>query len=300
VLPKIMNMIVSERLSGRKTLFSLLLMVSFTHCKEPVEPEQSFKSLRVEYKPIYSVDDILDIEDSLVAPVIYQGAVNLDALPVDLKKKKFIDMMLPSILYVKYKMELVKNQVEEIAAKQALGLPVAPEEEEFLNEKLAAYKAADIDDLLEKLTTHPASIALAQAALESGWGTSRFFREGHNVFGVWSYRADENRIMAGQSRNGRAVYVRKYDHFTGSIQDYFDTIARVKAYKNFRKMRKETDDAFELIPLLNRYSETGRAYVAQLKQMIHANDLTKYDRYRLDPAYFVETPDPGTLIASVR
>lgn len=297
--PKLLDMIVYEKLSGRKTIFSLLLMVSFTHCKEPVEPEQSFRSLLVEYKPINNINDILDIHDSLVAPVIYRGSINLDSFPIVVKKQKFINMMLPSILYAKYKMEQVKNRVDEIASNQALGLPVTEEEEDFLSEQLIAYKAVDIGDLSEKLLTHPVSIVLAQAAIESGWGTSRFFLEGNNVFGVWSYRADENRMKASQSREGRAIYVRKYDHFTGSIQDYFNTIARSKAYKNFRKMRTETDDAYALIPLLNRYSETGPAYVMQLHHIIRTNDLTRYDRYQLDPSYFVETEDPGFLVASL-
>lgn len=293
-------MIVLKKLSGGKTLFSLVLMVSFTHCKEPVEPQQVVRSLLVEYKPLNCIDDILDIQDSLVPPVIYNGALNLDSLPVDVKKKKFIDMMLPSILYAKYNMEQIRARVEEIAGRMAMGMALTEEEDIFLTDQMTAYKASGIEELKEKLVTHPVSIVLAQAALESGWGTSRFFLEGNNVFGIWSYNPQENRIRANAGRQGRPVYLRKYDHISGSIQDYFNTIARSKAYRHFRAKRNQTDNVFEMIPFLNRYSEMGPQYVAMLKHMIKRNDLTRYDNYQLDPSYFVETVERNTLVAALR
>ena len=61
------------------------------------------------------------------------------------------------------------------------------------------------------MKTHPYKYRLAQAAIESGWGTSRFYKEANNVFGIWSYSENELRIKAMEDREGKSVYVRKYD-----------------------------------------------------------------------------------------
>lgn len=76
---------------------------------------------------------------------------------------------------------------------------------------------------------------LAQAAIESGWGSSRFFREANNVFGIWSYNADESRIKAAESRGDDVIYLRSYPDLSGAIQDYFVSLGRAKPYSAFRK-----------------------------------------------------------------
>jgi Bax protein len=284
-------MIVRKRLSGGKAIFSLLFMLGFTHCKEPVAPQPLVRALAVEFKPLITTDDIQEICDSLVAPVIYNEVISLHELPIDIKKKKFIDMMLPAVLFAKYNMEQISNKVEELIPTLEMGGPLSQEDSLFLEEQLSAYKAADIHDLREKLFTHPSSIVLAQAAIESGWGTSRFFLEGNNVFGIWSYNPRENRMRTRFGRDGQNIYVRKYDHISSSIEDYFNTVARSKAYTTFRKIRMKTDNVFEMVDYLNRYSEMGHEYVAKLKYVIRTNDLTQYDNYQLDPSYFVDTFD---------
>ena len=68
-----------------------------------------------------------------------------------------------------------------------------------------------------RLKTHPTSIVLAQAAIESGWGSSRFYKEANNVFGVWSYSENEPRIKAMEDREGKSVYVKKYDVYPNPL-----------------------------------------------------------------------------------
>lgn len=280
-------------------VLAVMMTMASSSCTNEAEENQFVRTLAVEYRSIESVDDIAAIQDSLVRPVIYNQAISLNRLPVEIKKEKFIHMILPSILYTNYKIDKIKSRVEEIEEKMMALDSLASEDQLYLEKQFQQFKASDIAELKDKLVVHPVSITLAQAALESGWGSSRFFLEGNNIFGIWSYNDREQRIQALQGRDGAPIYVRKYDHISGSIEDYYKTIARVGAYKGFRKKRLETDNAYETIPYLHRYSELGDEYVARLRMVIAKNNLTRFDSYQLDPSYFVET-EASTLMASIR
>ena len=130
------------------------------------------------------------------------------------------------------------------------------------------------------MKTHPTSIVLAQAAIESGWGTSRFYKEANNIFGVWSYSENESRIKAMEDREGQSVYVRKYDALLESIVSYFKTIAR-GPYSEFRAAREKISEVSVLISYLEVYSELREEYVKRLDQLIQYNKFEKYDSYRL-------------------
>ena len=150
------------------------------------------------------------------------------------------------------------------------------------------YKAKDINDLMDRLGTLPTSIVLSQAAVESGWGQSRFFLEGNNLFGVWSFNADESRMPSLQGRKNKTIYLRMYPDIAQSVTHYFEILGSANAYKKLRKERLLRTDPFELIPHLINYSERRRSYTHQLKALILQNELTRYDRYRIDPAYLTE------------
>lgn len=140
------------------------------------------------------------------------------------------------------------------------------------------YKVESDYDLLLALKPHPVSIAIAQGAMESAWGTSRFFQEANNVFGLWSASTKHNRIAAGVQRAGnRTIWLRKFDTIEDSVRVYYETIARVKVYKKFREYRYESDDVFFIIKGLDKYSEMGEAYVEQLASVIRYNQLTRFD-----------------------
>jgi Bax protein len=149
-----------------------------------------------------------------------------------------------------------------------------------------AYKTNNGEVLLNRMRVHPNSIIIAQAIIESGWGSSRVFREANNMFGIWSYSANEPRIAAKFKRESETIYLRKYGDFSESIEDYFKTVGRTNAYREFRRARVDTTDPYKLIKYLTRYSERGEEYVIQLSSMIRFNELTQYDNYVLDPSYF--------------
>lgn len=240
--------------------------------------------LKTEFVSVQSVDDITHIDTTLVKPILYDHVYFLDALPYQDAKEEFINVMLPAILIVKWQLSQDLKRLEKIIEKgvqdQGDSMLVANWAEEFKTDDLATLK--------RRLLTHPNSIVLAQAAVESGWGKSRFFMEANNVFGVWSYDSDEPRIPASISREEYQVYLRKYDNIAESVMDYFKTIARAPAYTNFRRKRAETQNIRELLPYLDRYSERGDEYVAQLLSMIRYNDFQQYDNYQIDPAYVVQ------------
>ncbi len=150
------------------------------------------------------------------------------------------------------------------------------------NDKLAAlrqeYRATDNAELLMALKPHPQSIAIAQAALESSWATSRFYREANNVFGVWSFNANEPRIAAGKKRGDKTIWIKKYGSVEDSIRDYYRTLARGDAFKEFRQLKMETNNPFELVTKLDRYSELGAEYGDELAAIIRFNKFDSYDQ----------------------
>ena len=143
-----------------------------------------------------------------VNPYVYTKAIDLSVLDVQNKKQAFINIMLPSILLAKHQLEEDRNKVLALENKRE---PLSDEEERYLVNLKKDYKCHTSKELLLRLSTHPTSIVLAQAAIESGWGTSRFYKEANNVFGVWSYSENEPRIKAMEDREGKSIYVRKYD-----------------------------------------------------------------------------------------
>jgi len=234
-----------------------------------------------------SVFNYIDISGNLpsdIRPVsnpvnayVYTKAIDLTGLDVQNKKQAFINLMLPSILIAKYQLEQDRIKVLALQKKTE---PLSNEEEQYLFNLKRDYKCHTSKELLSRLKTHPTSIVLAQAAIESGWGTSRFYKEANNIFGVWSYSENESRIKAMEDREGQSVYVKKYDALPKSIVSYFKTIAR-GPYSEFRAAREKISEVSVLISYLEVYSELRDEYVKRLDQLIQYNKLEKYDSYRL-------------------
>ncbi|MFA5700094.1 MAG: glucosaminidase domain-containing protein [Desulfuromonas sp.] len=139
------------------------------------------------------------------------------------------------------------------------------------------YKARTDPELLQALKPHPPSVALAQAAMESAWGTSRFFVEANNIFGVWSFNANEARIAAAQQRGDKTIWVRKYDSLEDSVRDYYRLLGRSAAFAEFRELRMRSADPYKLVEKLHRYSEKSHAYGKELSAVIRYNEFTRFD-----------------------
>lgn len=267
------------------TLSSLFLIILIIHWSSQVDAidEINIPGLKTEYIAVKSSDDVIPIDSIYVRPVLYSDVNFLDSLTTDEAKTKFIEVMLPAVLVAKKILEQDLERLEDISKSKK----VKPKDSAFLTSLFEQYKTDDIALLKRRLITHPTSIVLAQAAVESGWGKSRFFKEANNVFGVWSFNDGEPRLAAGVKREDYQVYLRKYEHIEESVMDYFKTIARNSAYTGFRRKRAETSDVKELVPLLDKYSEMREEYVDKLLVMIRYNEFEKYDSYQLDPAFII-------------
>lgn len=234
-----------------------------------------------------SVTDIIPISDSLVRPVLYQTIPNLNGLSVLERKEKFIAMVLPAILVARHQITSDRERLQELLTQEEW----EDADSSFYKAKLELFGGESPEDLLNRMLTHPNSIVLAQAAVESGWGSSRFFQLANNLFGIWSYNNQEPRVAAGKARDGKQIFVRSYPDISASVVDYFGTIARTPAYQKFRDARLKTQNVKQLLPHLKYYSERREAYLRQLQTIITQNKLTRYDHYQIDPKYIVENPN---------
>lgn len=271
-----------------RSIFTLAigLVILSTSCSKTVVYTKNV--ILPQYALINTKEDIYPFSDTTITPYIYTKVISLRDVPVKEKKVKFVEMLLPSILAAKHDLLEKIKRVEHIQSWQEINPVLLQKDSLFLSKLYETYKCNELTELKYRLKPHPASIVLGQAALESGWGSSRFFVEGNNVFGIWSYHAGENRIKALVGRDSTNIYVRSYSSIEISVQDYFKTIARVNAYKEFRTKRFNCNDPLKLVSFLNRYSEVGDIYTNKLKQLIESNDLTKYDSYVIKEEFIHE------------
>ena len=224
--------------------------------------------------------DIKIFKGNKVEPINYTNTISLNKLQVSEKKQKFFHMILPAILISKQRLKVKRNRAQTIInTTNPSAKDIA-----FLEKQYKTYNTTDNRELLLRMETHPVSIVLAQAAIESAWGESRFFKKGNNIFGMWSYNRNEPRIRAKGKRNGKAVYVRKYATLSDAIDHYFEVIGR-GAYKNFRKQRDITKDPLQLVQYLVNYCELKEKYTRKLKKFIIANRLRKFDEFKIDKKY---------------
>jgi Bax protein len=255
-----------------------LLFTSISGCKR-----NRTYTVRSETVQIESPYQILSLPGELVKPLLYTNISGLERLPVPEAKEKFISAVLPAILVAKNEIETLRINIGGLKEKSAWN----ESDSSFYVETKSRYKAKDIDDLIVRIGTMPNSIVLSQAAVESGWGQSRFFLEGNNLFGIWSFNSDEPRIAAGLTRKGKTIYIRSYTDLSQSIIHYFEILGSANAYRSLRKARLDTTDPFELLPHLKYFSERRNSYTDQLKEIIIRNNLFQYDNYRIDPDYLV-------------
>jgi len=190
-------------------------------------------------------------------------------LPISVKKQKFIDILVPITTLVYNQLESQYNRVKVDIANM--------KNREYIDLLKKEYNAKTDEALLESLKPHPISVALAQAAAESAWLTSRFAKEAFNIFGVWSFNKNEPRIAASGLRGDKTIYLKKYKTLKGAVEDYYKNIGKNWAYAEFRKERVLTNDPYKLVEYLGSYSEKKDLYISLLKSMIKYNNFRQYD-----------------------
>jgi Bax protein len=147
-------------------------------------------------------------------------------------------------------------------------------------------KRGDIAALLQRVDIVPPSLALAQAAEESGWGTSRFSRQGNAIFGEWTFKGADGLIPAAREA-GKFHRVKVFKSLLHSVRAYARNLNSHRAYREYRKMRQamrrdgQPVGGRKLVDTLKRYSERGEKYIQTLRSIMVVNKLYRLDDARL-------------------
>ena len=244
---------------------------------------ETIKQLFVETK--YNLKDVR--KTKIVKPI------SLNLLPKEIKKiqstkkKKelFIQIVLPLILEENNLIKLDRKKLFMILNKNSN----SQNEKRWLNSKFKQYGVInkDLSTLKIRMDVIPVSIALAQAAKETGWGTSRFAIEGNALYGQWTWSEEGIKPSAADSNSSHKVM--KFKVLKASVRAYQRNLNTHPSYKEFRKQRAEQRDivgklnSLGLVEYLDKYAETGKQYTEILLKIIKQNELTDFDDARILP-----------------
>lgn len=231
---------------------------------------------RLHHLTIHKATEILPQSPDSVLPVIYKRPVSLKGLTTEQRKQSFINMMLPAVVVTHERLQRLARRIDRTIHPG----PPGERDRQWLDSLSLFYEVEDDEALYRAVLPHPPSLALAQAALESGWGRSRFFREAGNAFGVWAGSSSKNKIASNGKRNGKPVYLRSYKHLLEAVEDYYQVLAQ-GPYASFRKARARGEGSLKLALLLVNYSEKGAEYGRSLSAMIRHNKLQRFDTSHL-------------------
>ena len=231
----------------------------------------------------YDLDNVRDKKK--VKPIYFTR------LPKDLiniknvreKKETFLQILLPLIVAENGKIKKDRKYLFKILKNNE-----TPESKKWLNKKYKSYKVSskNINELIEKIDIIPTSIALAQAAKESGWGTSRFALEGNAIYGQWTWSGDG--IEPLEKTKDQNHKILKFPLLRASVKAYIINLNTHRGYKSFRlkraELRKQNKklSGIDLIHELENYAQTGKEYTKILEQIIKQNDLDELEAVTID------------------
>ena len=220
--------------------------------------------------------------------------VSLSLLPQEMKlientkkrKELFIQIILPLIIKENNYIKLDRIRLFSILNKNKN----TNAEKNWLGKKFKQYGVVnqDLSTLKIRMDEIPVSMAIAQAAKETGWGTSRFAQEGNALFGQWTWSGDG--IKPAGAEDDSTHKVMKFKVLQASVKAYQRNLNTHSSYKKFRSARadfrdkKKPLDSLILSSYLDKYAETGKEYVKILQQIINQNDLIDFDDAKLLPS----------------
>jgi Bax protein len=199
------------------------------------------------------------------------------------RKSEFFEFVRPLIAAENQRVRSERERLETIASRakpsifdqwwlDSMAEKYAVDQEELEEE-------AVIETLLRRVDVVPMSLALAQAAKESGWGTSRFAQDGNNLFGEWCFDAGCGLVPVQRSQ-GRRHEVEAFDSPRESVVSYLRNLNTHESYQSFRleraRLREVGEDpsGLALVSEISRYSERREAYIDVIRSLIRVNNLT--------------------------
>ncbi len=223
--------------------------------------------------------------EKTVKPIYFtQFPKDLDEIQsVRLKKETFIKIVLPLVVAENEKILDDRFKLKRILSRK----DTSEEDKQWLRQKFLEYKVKkmNVEELELKMDIIPASIALAQAAKESGWGTSRFALEGNAIFGQWTWNGKGiEPLMKDKSKNHKIL---RFPILRASVKAYKNNLNTHKSYSKFREkrrsMRKRNKkiNGLALTDTLESYAETGSEYTKILEQIITQNRLMDFEPVKL-------------------
>ncbi len=259
-----------------------------------VTKEDSLETgVRLKASVLYQLFEDTDYKLSDVRTNKIAKPVEIGKLPYELreiqsvKKRKdlFIQIVLPLILEENNKILLDRKKLFAILNKSNN----TKFDNEWLNKKFKQYGIAnkDIPTLKRRMDIIPPSMAIAQAAKETGWGTSRFALEGNALFGQWTYT--DKGIKPAAADAGTTHKVMMFNVLKSSVRAYARNLNTHKSYRKMRYARAIQRDnkgklnSMELVNYLDSYAETGQEYTVILKKIIDQNNLIDFDDVKILP-----------------
>ncbi len=219
--------------------------------------------------------------------------IRLSLLPNEMKsiessgkrKSLFIKIILPLVLEENNRIIIDRKKLFSILNKNKN----SKDEIKWLNQKFKQYGVVnkDLATLKVRMDIIPVSLAIAQAAKETGWGTSRFAIEGNALFGQWTWSGEG--IKPAGADTDATYKVMKFNVLKASVRAYQRNLNTHSSYKKFRFVRAQLRDdnkkldSLKLAEYLNNYAQTGTEYTKVLKQIIQQNQLKDFDEVKLLP-----------------
>jgi Bax protein len=220
----------------------------------------------------------------------------LASLPPDIAKVReagvrksiFFKSVLPLILQVNEEILAERRRLWDLRYRARLGQRLDAIDRLWLAGRFERYDVApgEFDELLGRMDIIPPSLALAQSAEESGWGTSRFVREGNALFGQWVF-SDDRHMTPGRRDAGKTHRIKAFGTLVDSVRAYAHNLNIHRAYTGFRRDRAAMRgggrplDGMVLAGRLTRYSERRQGYVKTIRSIISGNRLRRLDDARL-------------------
>ena len=246
---------------------------------------ESSEMIEIFNKYQFSVDNLLNNQSANL--VIFSSLPSdfMDIQPIIERKRLFINTLIP-IIYSE-NLQILNDR------KKILDWWRESDGENFsrdfwpqwLFELSEKYGSSDsnLGNLLVRVDIIPISLALAQSAIESGWGTSRYSREGNAVFGQYTF--DESKGLKPKDRNENdEFFIKKFSNLSESVRSYLKNINTHLAYADFREERKklrmsgENLSGYKLVNFLKDYSERRESYIRDVKEIMNSNNFQKYDK----------------------
>ncbi len=234
----------------------------------------------------YKLDDVR--KNKLVKPIALDSFPREIRMIENTKKRKelFLQIVLPLVLQENNNIRLDRKRLFSIINKSNN----TNLEKKWLDKKYKQYgiPSKDLSTLKIRMDEIPVSLALAQAAKETGWGTSRFAQEGNALFGQWTWSGEGLKPKDSDKNEGHKVM--KFNILQASVRAYQRNLNTHKTYREFRLARAQLrDEGIELDSIilsqyLDEYAETGQEYVKIIKKIIEQNNLKDFDKAKLLPS----------------